>query len=101
MASWSDTLGIQTQAVMGYSLGEITTSGKPWLTRLTLNASDALSFETGLQFLVQRAKVFCSDPTRSGGMTAIAISDDHVAQYISEMSLQDQVSIAVYNCRRQ
>ncbi len=70
------------------------------LTRLTLNEtviSDALSFETGLQFVVKRANVLRSDHTRPGGMAAIATSDSRIAQYISEMGQQDQVSIAVYN----
>jgi len=40
MASWLETLGIQAQAVMGHSLGEITAAGKQFVlccsTRLTL-----------------------------------------------------------------
>lgn len=59
--------------------------------------SDALSFETALQFVVKRANFLRSDPSRPGGMAAIATSDDRIAQYISEMGIQDQVSIAVYN----
>lgn len=59
--------------------------------------SKAFSFETGLQFVVTRARVLRSDPAHPGGMAAIAATEAVVTRYISEMGLQDQVSIAVYN----
>ena len=59
--------------------------------------SKAFSFETGLQFVVMRARVLRSDPIHPGGMAAIAASEAVVNRYISEMGLQNRVSIAVYN----
>ena len=45
--------------------------------------------------MVKRANVLRSD-NLPGSMATIATSDDRIAQY-TEMGLQDQVSIAVYN----
>lgn len=59
--------------------------------------SEAFSFETGLQFVVTRARVLRSDPAFPGGMAAIAATEDVVARYITETRLQHQISIAVYN----
>lgn len=59
--------------------------------------SEALTFETGLQFVVTRARVLRSDPAFPGGMAAAAASEDVVAGYVTERHLQHQISIAVYN----
>ncbi|PPQ99823.1 hypothetical protein CVT24_009617 [Panaeolus cyanescens] len=87
VATWLESLGIQSQAVMGHSLGEIAAAV----------IAHAFDFDLGLQFVVIRAQLLRADPTRPGGMIAIAAPEDRIARYISDMKLQDRVAIAVYN----
>jgi acyl transferase domain-containing protein len=57
----------------------------------------AFSFEVGLQFVVVRATLLCTNPAQPGGMAAIAASEDKVACYISKLDIDSCVAIAVYN----
>ena len=57
----------------------------------------AFSFETGLQFVVERAKLLRADPAHPAGMAAIAAPEDRINGYIRSLGLQGRVAIAVYN----
>ncbi|KAF9473131.1 ketoacyl-synt-domain-containing protein [Pholiota conissans] len=87
VATWLESLGVHAHAVMGHSLGEIAAAV----------VARAFSFDIGLQFAVQRAKLLRADPTRPAGMVAIQATEDRVAQYIQKLGLGGRVSIAVYN----
>ncbi|KAF9530718.1 hypothetical protein CPB83DRAFT_905059 [Crepidotus variabilis] len=87
MVSWLEMLGVQANAVMGHSLGEIAGC---------VNAG-AFSFEIGLQFVVTRARSLRSNPAHPGGMVAIATTEELVLRYIAELGVQNRLSIAVYN----
>ncbi|KDR66936.1 hypothetical protein GALMADRAFT_232327 [Galerina marginata CBS 339.88] len=87
MATWLESIGIHSHAVMGHSLGEIAAAV----------IARAFSFEVGLQFVVVRAKLLRADPANPGGMVAVAASEERVARYIESLGLKDRVAIAVYN----
>lgn len=67
------------------------------MTKTVLVIAHAFDFELGLQFVVIRAQLLRADPARPGGMIAIAAPEDRITRYISDMSIQDRVAVAVYN----
>ncbi|TFK38563.1 hypothetical protein BDQ12DRAFT_116355 [Crucibulum laeve] len=87
MSRWLQTFGIQPQAVMGHSLGEIA----------AVVVAGALTFDQGLQFVVKRAHLLRADPENPGGMAAIAETEDVIMGYIDSLELGDELALAVYN----
>jgi len=108
LSLWLKSLGIEASAVLGHSLGEISAAGMfPSGTRcITCHQTDcplvvagAMSYEVGLQLVVERAKLLRSDPAKPGGMAIIASSEVSILRLIDQLGLDGQLElvIAVYN----
>ncbi|KAJ7101451.1 hypothetical protein B0H15DRAFT_411968 [Mycena belliarum] len=80
-------LGIETDAVLGNSVGEISAAVE----------AGALSYEVGLQFVVARAKILSPDPARAGGMAAVTASEATISRHIHELNLARRVVIAEFS----
>jgi len=57
----------------------------------------ALPYEIGLNFVVTRAQLLRSDPTRPGGMAIVEASQERILRVIHELGLDSRLIIAVYN----
>ncbi|KAF8953963.1 acyl transferase domain-containing protein [Flammula alnicola] len=87
VSTWLESLGVHSHAVMGHSLGEIA----------AVVTTRAFTFEVGLQFVVERAKLLRADPAHPAGMVAIQASEERISRYIQNLGLADRFAIAVYN----
>lgn len=79
-------LGIQPQAVLGHSVGEVAAA---W-------ASSILSLEDAVQVIYHRSRLQAT--TRGvGAMTALALAADAAVEQIQAAGLADQVELAAWN----
>lgn len=57
----------------------------------------ALTYETGLNLVITRARLLKSDPTYPGGMAIVMASEEKILHVIHELGLEDRLVVAVYN----
>ncbi|KAK0216459.1 polyketide synthetase [Armillaria nabsnona] len=84
---WLQSLGVQHQAVIGHSLGEIAAAV----------VAGIFNYEEGVRFVVQRARLLMPRGLHRGAMAAIAAGEDAIRQYLSNLGISDSVVIAVFN----
>ncbi|KAK0471022.1 hypothetical protein IW261DRAFT_1612345 [Armillaria novae-zelandiae] len=84
---WLQSLGVQHQAVIGHSLGEIAAAV----------VAGIFNYEEGVRFVVQRARLLMPSGQHRGAMAAIATGEDVIQQYLNTLGISESVVIAVYN----
>ncbi|KAF8529293.1 polyketide synthetase [Hysterangium stoloniferum] len=87
IVKWLESLGIQGQAVIGHSLGEIAAAV----------ASRGIDYVDGLKFVIARADALKANNSNPGGMVAISASEAIILKYIRDLDITDHVVIAVFN----
>ncbi|KAJ6487662.1 hypothetical protein C8R45DRAFT_1143940 [Mycena sanguinolenta] len=84
---WLKELGIEANAVIGHSLGEITAAV----------IAGGLPFEAGLDLVVTRARLLRPSPDNPGGMAAVGCSEETISTLLEHCQLGGDLSVSVLN----
>ncbi|KAJ7196194.1 hypothetical protein GGX14DRAFT_545737 [Mycena pura] len=84
---WLRELGMEANAVIGHSLGEITAAV----------IAGALTFEAGLDLVVTRGRLLRPQPGNPGGMAALACSEETISTILEHCRSEGDLSVSVFN----
>lgn len=102
---WLRTLGIEPSAVLGHSLGEIAAAGmyffspstSDYLAHFIVVIAGSLTYELGLELVIERSEILRSDPAHPGGMAIVATSRGTITELLQQLGLEGRLVLAVYN----
>ncbi|KAJ7300835.1 hypothetical protein DFH08DRAFT_795441 [Mycena albidolilacea] len=84
---WLKEFGIEANAVIGHSLGEITAAV----------IAGGLTFEAGLDLIVTRGRLLLPLPDNPGGMAALGCSEETISTILEHCHLGGDLSVSVLN----